>query len=92
MSTGTTGKRCTQCHPELDAFATLVLSFECGLCKPDAAIFELAVAHAGVPAEACFFTDDRQKFVDPAVALGIDGHLFQGVDDLRGALTRRGAL
>jgi HAD superfamily hydrolase (TIGR01509 family) len=55
---------------ERDVDAT-VLSFEVGSLKPDAAIFEHALARLGARAEQAVFVDDQARFLDGARSLGI---------------------
>lgn len=62
--------------PVLSRFDALVLSHEVGLAKPDAAIFELALARAGVAPRRAAFFDDLPAYVEAASALGIHGRLF----------------
>jgi 2-haloacid dehalogenase len=68
----------------------VVVSGTEGLAKPDPAIFELAVARAGLPAEDLVFVDDKEANVVAAIESGLDGILFTGADDLRGQLHDRG--
>jgi putative hydrolase of the HAD superfamily len=50
----------------------VVLSFEVGSSKPQAAIFETTLARLGGPAAAdCLFVDDQPSYLDGAAALGI---------------------
>ncbi|PCG83464.1 hydrolase [Streptomyces sp. WZ.A104] len=56
------------------------------VAKPDAAIYRIAAARAGVPMERCLFVDDRQENVDAATALGMTGILYREPADLRRAL------
>jgi HAD superfamily hydrolase (TIGR01509 family) len=49
----------------------MVLSFEVGSLKPDALIFEQALAQLGVSAQDAVFVDDQARFLDGARALGI---------------------
>ena len=51
-------------------FSFLVISGKEGVEKPDPAIFELALARAGLPAEAVVFVGDHPK-VDIAAACGL---------------------
>jgi 2-haloacid dehalogenase len=60
------------------------------VAKPDPAIFEIAVARAGVPASDLVFVDDKEANVAAAIEFGLDGVLFTGADDLRAALRERG--
>lgn len=62
--------------PVLERFDHLVLSCEVGHVKPEPAIYQEALRHAGCePHEAAFF-DDLPEFVQAANALGLRGHLF----------------
>ncbi|HEY0093955.1 MAG TPA: HAD family phosphatase [Archangium sp.] len=62
--------------PLLERFDHLVLSCEVGHVKPEPAIYQEALKHAGcAPHEAVFF-DDLPEYVEAANALGIRGHLF----------------
>ena len=60
------------------------------MAKPDPAIYEIAVERSGLPAAELVFVDDKQANVDGAIAVGLDGILFTGADDLRRALRERG--
>jgi 2-haloacid dehalogenase len=60
------------------------------VAKPDPAIYEIAVARAGLPASDLVFVDDKQANVVGAIEFGLDGVLFTGADDLRVALRERG--
>ena len=62
--------------PVLATFDHLVLSCEVGRVKPEPAIYQEALKHAGCePHEAAFF-DDLPEYVEAANTLGIRGHLF----------------
>ena len=76
--------------PVLDLLTDVVVSGTEGLAKPDPAIFELVVARTGMAAGDLVFVDDKQANVDAASAVGLDGILFTGADDLRSALRGRG--
>jgi len=60
------------------------------VAKPDPAIYEIAVARAGLPASDLVFVDDKVANVVGAIESGLDGVLFTGADDLRVALRERG--
>ena len=72
-------------------FATLMdrvfISAELGLVKPDPEIYRVVMAELGVGPEETVFVDNKAVNVDAAVALGITGHHFTGVDGLRAFLT-----
>jgi len=55
----------------------LIISADVGLIKPDAAIFELAIARFGHPAEALLFIDDSAANIEAARRLGFHTHLFE---------------
>jgi putative hydrolase of the HAD superfamily len=69
-----------------DFFAGVYVSGELGLLKPHAAIFEHVLADLGITAAAAVFIDNRDRNVAGARALGITGHVFTGVPDLRAFL------
>jgi putative hydrolase of the HAD superfamily len=74
--------------PVLDAFDAVLTSYELGLMKPEAAIYQAALAVAGVAPEEAAFFDDVLGHVEGARAVGIRGFLFtdahQFVQDLGG--------
>jgi putative hydrolase of the HAD superfamily len=58
-------------------FDALILSFQVGAAKPDAAIYELALEQlGGIPPTDAVFVDDQVTFCDGARALGIDTRLL----------------
>ncbi len=62
--------------PVLERFDHLVLSCATGLVKPEPAIFQEALRHAGcAPGEAAFF-DDIAAYADAASAQGLHGRVF----------------
>jgi glucose-1-phosphatase len=71
-------------------FRRIVLSHEARAAKPDPAIFDLAAAEAGVPAEAIFFCDDLPEHVAAARAAGWDAELYTSAAALVAQLARRG--
>jgi glucose-1-phosphatase len=73
-----------------DYFDHLVFSYEVGLLKPDPKIFQHAIAASKRPAEALFFTDDREENVVAAAALGIRSHQFVSEAKLVDALQQAG--
>ncbi len=74
----------------LALFDHVVVSGTEGLAKPDPAIYRLAAERSGRPLDRLVFVDDRPENVAAAAALGMDGIVFTGADDLRAALRRRG--
>ena len=74
----------------LDYFDRHVFSYEVGSLKPDRKIFEHAIAASGLPAEALFFTDDREENILAARELGIHAHQFKNESRLVEALQEAG--
>lgn len=74
----------------LNLFDGLVLSYEQVCRKPEKEIFDAALAMAECPADACFYTDDIEPYVQAASSFGIDGHHFTGKQGLVAALSQRG--
>ncbi len=72
------------------SFDRLVLSHEVKAAKPDAGIYAIAAAQAGVPAERIFFADDIPAHVEAARAAGWQAEVFTTAAELAGALDRRG--
>ncbi len=75
--------------PVLELLDDVVVSGTEKLAKPDPAIFEVAVARAGLPAADLVLVDDNAANVAAAVEFGLDGVVFTGADDLRVALRER---
>ncbi len=65
-----------------DFFDKCYLSYEMGLVKPNASIFEALLKDAGVKAEECLFIDDGPKNIETASKLGIQTCLVKQEDDL----------
>jgi HAD superfamily hydrolase (TIGR01509 family) len=59
-----------------DLFDVVVLSFELGVRKPDAAIYEAALEGVGAQPADALFVDDQTDYCDGARALGIDTRLI----------------
>ncbi len=74
----------------LEAFDAIVNSSRVGARKPDARIFEAALAAADVAAAHALYVDDKPGFVAAAQGLGLRGHVFTGVQSLRDALRAAG--
>jgi len=65
-----------------DVFDKCYLSYEMGMAKPDAEIFEAVLTDAGVSANECLFLDDGPKNIDKAGQLGIQTYLVEPNEDL----------
>ena len=71
-------------------FETAVLSYEVGVMKPAAKIYQVAAEQAGVPPGEIFFTDDRAENIEGALAAGFDALLFTTAEQLAHDLRSRG--
>jgi glucose-1-phosphatase len=69
--------------PILKLFDRWILSHEVGFKKPDRAIFEAAIAWAGVESAKILFIDDIKGHVDAALSLGIKALQFVSTRQLR---------
>jgi len=65
-----------------DFFDKCYFSYEMGMAKPDAEIFEAVLADAGVAANECLFLDDGHKNIETANKLGIQTYLVEMNEDL----------
>jgi len=68
------------------AFDHVINSSSIGVAKPEPTIFAAALAAAGVAAPTALFVDDSPANVEAARHLGLIGHQYIGVTELRGAL------
>jgi len=71
-------------------FDAKIFSHVVGSLKPDRKIYEAAITASGQPAEALFFTDDREENILAARNLGIRAHQFTTVSLLADALRSHG--
>lgn len=76
----------------LDLFEFAISSHQVGLCKPDPAIFEVAINRARVAPDHVMFFDDLAVNVAAACELGILGRQVRGVDGVRQCLLTEGLL
>ena len=74
----------------LKRFDDFTTSFDVGALKPDAAIYEDALARAACPAENCFYTDDIETYVTAAKQRGIHGYTYTDTVKTRSALRELG--
>jgi epoxide hydrolase-like predicted phosphatase len=65
-----------------DFFDKCFFSYEMGMAKPDAEIFEALLTVVGVKAEECLFLDDGNKNIETASKLGFQTRLVKADDDL----------
>jgi FMN phosphatase YigB (HAD superfamily) len=78
--------------PLTQAFAFRFLSFELGLVKPDAAIFEVVAQRLPVPRQRILFLDDNAVNVEAARDAGFAARHVRGVEAAREALVETGVL
>jgi putative hydrolase of the HAD superfamily len=78
--------------PLTEAFAFRFLSFELGLVKPDAAIFDAVAARLPVPRHRVLFLDDNAVNVEAAERAGFAAGHVRGLDAARDALRAAGVL
>ncbi len=78
--------------PLTEAFDFRFLSFELGLVKPDAAIFDAVAARLPVARDRVLFLDDNAVNVDAAEAAGFAARHVRGVGGARDALVSAGVL
>lgn len=71
-------------------FDELILSYEVGSTKPDAAIYQEVVNRSGLDPSQCLFVDDLEANVEAAAALGMQTIQFTGVEPLVARLTDHG--
>jgi glucose-1-phosphatase len=79
-------------YPLLRHFDGYVLSYEVGAAKPEAKIYQEAIARAECDPEECFFTDDLAVNIEAARAHGMDAVQFLSAEQLERELRARGAL
>lgn len=79
-------------YPVIKYFNRLLLSFELGCRKPEAAIYQALIEAAGLPPEQVLFIDDRLDFVNAARSHKLQVWHFQGPEHLRQELSRQGLL
>jgi putative hydrolase of the HAD superfamily len=81
-----------QTYPLLRHFHAQILSHEAGAMKPDAAIYQAAIAAAGCAPEECFFVDDLAANVEGARQVGMDAVRFESAAQLESELRARGVV
>jgi epoxide hydrolase-like predicted phosphatase len=64
-------------------FDDFVLSYQHGIRKPDAKIFELAAQRLGVEPSQCVFIDDVADYCEGARAVGMTAIQYKNVDQLK---------
>ncbi len=80
-------------HEKIQAlFPRRYLSYELGMTKPDAEIFEHVVEDLGVAPGAVLFLDDNQMNVNAARAVGMQAQRCVGVAEVEAALHLHGVV
>jgi putative hydrolase of the HAD superfamily len=64
-------------------FTHVVASSDVGYTKPDAQSFLEMLRVVGVRPQECLFFDDKESNVAAAASLGIDAHVYAGIDNLK---------
>ena len=67
-------------------FEAMFVSAELGLIKPDPEIYRVTARELGITLEQMVFIDNKRGNVDAATALGVTGHVFTTVAELRAFL------
>ncbi len=70
-------------------FGPEIFSCEVGCKKPEPEIYHLALERTGVAAAEALFIDDMPRYVAAAQEVGIDGILFQDVQQVRRELQEK---
>lgn len=78
--------------PVLSLMEQKILSYEVGMRKPSRAIYDRAIALAGVPPERIVYIDDVAAYTQAAAQLGIQAITFQSAEQLEPALRERGVV
>lgn len=65
-----------------DVFHHLFASFEVGARKPSPLIYNKVLSVLSLPAEKVFYTDDRPDLIEQASAMGFQGFVFKGPEQL----------
>ncbi len=76
-------------YPLLRHFHDFVLSYEVGSAKPEAKIYQEAIARAQCSPGECFFTDDMQVNIEAARQQGMDAVQFHSTEQLKQELQAR---
>ena len=72
--------------PEILIFDDYILSYEVGVMKPDARIYDEALKRTGFKPEECLFIDDMEENIKGAQRLGINVILMEPCTDLETVL------
>jgi glucose-1-phosphatase len=81
-----------EAYPLLRHFHDYVLSYQVGAAKPEAKIYQEAIARAQCAPGECFFTDDLAVNIEAARELGMEAVQFFSAEQLEGELRSRDLL
>ena len=70
----------------IDLFGAVVVSSEVGHAKPEPEIYKIMLSRMEVNPEEALMIDDGQANIDGAKRVGMAGHLFTTVQELRDML------
>lgn len=69
-------------------FDVIVSSGDIGFAKPEARAYEITADELGVRLDECVFTDDRQEYIDGAIAVGMKTILYTDFKDFKPKLEK----
>lgn len=71
-------------YPEMELFDDIIISGACKMVKPDENIYRYAMDRFDIKPEETFFIDDRERNIEGAKKIGLNGYVFDGdVNKLR---------
>lgn len=70
----------------LECFQRPVLSFEMGVVKPAAPMYQAAAKSVGVPADRCLYVDDLPENVEGALRAGMQAVVFKDAEQVERVL------
>jgi putative hydrolase of the HAD superfamily len=73
-----------------EIFDRVYYSWQTGFVKPDPKAFELLMTENNLRAEECLYFDDSEHNVEVAQGLGINAHLFGGLEQVKSVLEPEG--
>lgn len=69
-------------------FDAVVLSYELGIVKPDARMYEAIASRLGVLPEECVFIDDQPRYLIGAQDIGMQTVLYENFEQFKTALEK----
>lgn len=73
-----------------DAFDAATFSCAEGVFKPEKEIYEIAAGKLGLPPDQCVLVDDRLDFVEGARNAGLEGIVYEDLEQVKRELARLG--